>query len=407
MKKKLVSLVLTILMGIFVGGITFYCLYKNNAFSKITYEKKYVCLNEKNLNLSFLQLESNGKNIIYSPLSIKNALAMLNEGADGNTKEEINNLLKDVPVNKYNDVKNKVSFANAIFIKDGYQENMKSDYISNIGEKYGAEVKYDDFRNSNNLNKWVNEKTFNLIRDPFGDLSEELKVVLINALAIDLSWEYKIDTNDTYGADFYLESGEILEATTMKNTYNEGISYYQDDDLTLISLPLEKTIDSNLEFVAIMPTNLKNYTESLTSELLQDDLAKMKEITKETSLYIPKFNFDYSLDFENDLIYLGIKDAFDEYNANFSRMSNNFLYVDEAIHKATIEFSEDGIKAAAITALMMNDTMLPADGSVTIKIDKPFMFLIKNKENDDIWFIGNVFEPNHWEEDAKEYLARE
>ena len=68
------------------------------------------------------------------------------------------------------------------------------------------------------------------------------------------------------------------------------------------------------------------------------------------SLHLPKFKFSYDLDFQNDLIKMGMTDAFDGKKANFTNISSSPLYVNKALHKANIELSEEGIKASATTA---------------------------------------------------------
>ena len=102
---------------------------------------------------------------------------------------------------------------------------------------------------------------------------------------------------------------------------------------------------------------------------------------------------------------LGIEDAFDREKANFSNMTETSLFVSKAIHKADVKFSEEGIRAAAVTIFAMekNTMILEEYVPITVKIDKPFMFLIKDKATGEIWFVGTMYEPNLWENDKVEY----
>ena len=87
-------------------------------------------------------------------------------------------------------------------------------------------------------------------------------------------------------------------------------------------------------------------------------------------------------------------------------MANESLYVSDALHKANIDFTEKGVKAAAVTAFVMKANMaLPVEEKhpVEININKPFMFLIRDKNTKEIWFTGTVYEPNKWEDDRAEY----
>ena len=124
-------------------------------------------------------------------------------------------------------------------------------------------------------------------------------------------------------------------------------------------------------------------------------------------IYMPRFSFEYDLELRQDLINLGITDAFDEGTADFSNMAElqagENLYVGDALHKANIDFTEKGIKAAAVTLFIMKTNAIimeePKEPE-TIRIDKPFLYLIKDKNTDEIWFVGTVYQPNSWEEET-------
>lgn len=84
-------------------------------------------------------------------------------------------------------------------------------------------------------------------------------------------------------------------------------------------------------------------------------------------------------------------------NADFTNMSDGDLSVTDAIHKATIDFSIEGVKAAAITGFgMKNGAILGIHDTITF--DKPFMYIIRDTKTKDIWFIGKVYEPTKMNE---------
>ena len=86
-------------------------------------------------------------------------------------------------------------------------------------------------------------------------------------------------------------------------------------------------------------------------------------------------------------------------------MSNRNLYVSDALHKANIDFTEKGVKAAAVTVFIMKDNAMIAKENKPeeIKINKPFLYLIRDKNTKEIWFVGTVYEPNLWEKDKEDY----
>ena len=366
-----------------------------------------------NLDYAFFNYETSKQNLIYSPLSIKNGLALLYAGAAGNTKTQIENVLGDVTIlGKTTNIADKFSLANAVFVRDTFEKSILPSYTEKAEKSYGAEIISDDFLNSNKIDNWVSQKTFGLINNLDMEIDKETKMVLINALAIQLDWLHQFDTSDTAGDTFTNEDGEEMTVTTMTQiTHADDIRYYFDQDVTLLTMPLEKAGDAELEFIAIMPTtgNLSSYLKSFTpsdieSKLALSTAANALEVGAE--IHIPRFKFDYELDFKKDLISLGVVDVFDPTLADFSNMATSSLFVSDAVHKANIDFSEKGIKAAAVTAFGMKVTsvMAPDDSQpIVVQINKPFLFLIRDKNNHATWFTGTVYKPNLWSDDLDFY----
>jgi len=361
----------------------------------------------------FLKLENNKKNMLYSPLSIRYGLNMLKKGAKGNTYDEINKLIGNTELPKYKSIDKYLSLANGIFIRDMYYEYVKQSYINTLKEKYDAEIIQDEFKDAQNANKWIENKTLGIIKKMLKDeIVQNSEMIIINALAIDMEWYYHFDCDETYGGTFYLDDGQEMKATMMSNDEIKSnyISYYIDDDITVLTMSLKNYNGTQLEFMAIMPDkNLNTFIENVSKEQITQIDKKLKLSSDEkdgVNIIIPKFKFNYDLKLKGDLMNLGINDAFN-YTADFSKMTEEELYVSEALHKADIEFSEDGIKAAAVTVFAMGDLDGPPDEEekhpINIIIDKPFMFVIRDRETKDIWFTGTVYKPNSWENDKKKY----
>ena len=368
---------------------------------------------ESDFSLKFLKLENKKQNMVYSPLSIKYALNMLNEGAVGNTKTQIENVIGDLNLIKYNTIDEVLSLANSVYIRDTFAEYVKENYRRTITEKYNAEVNYDSFSNATNINKWIEDKTLGIIKNMLDDETVQdptNNMILINALAIDMGWENPFDTSDTYGEDFYLEDGNAMTATMMnKETMGDDVSYYKDNDITALTMNLQEYDNMQFEFVAIMPEeNLSDYIETLTIEdvnTILEDTTLASDTPYGVDISIPKFSFDYNLQLKQDLMDLGMTDAFDEILADFSNMASEKLCVGDALHKADIDFSEEGIRAAAVTVITMKTNAIMPDENQPeeIKIDKPFLYFIRDKQTNEIWFVGTVYEPNSWDEDIEEY----
>jgi len=368
---------------------------------------------------TFLKFENEKKNILYSPLSIEYALNMLQEGAAGNTYKEINKLIGNTELAKYESIEDNLSFANGLFIRDIYSEFIIANYVNTLKEKYDAEVIVDPFKDAHNANKWIEDKTLGIIKNVLDDKVVQRRdtgMIIINALAIDMEWVRPFLSEDTQGDIFYLDDGSEMEATMMLNeeVRNDCISYYKGSDITAVSMDLKEYKGKQFEFMAIMPKeNLSAYVENVTMKQIDEIDKNLKSSYSEpdgVNVRIPKFKFDYELKLKDDLKSLGVNDAFNKKSADFSKMADlvklqGKVFVSEAIHKADIEFTEKGVKAAAVTVIVMGFPlgMQAPKRPVEVRINKPFMFVIRDKSTKNIWFTGTVYKPNAWADDSSDY----
>ena len=501
-----------IVILLLVGGIfgSVYFLNNKKTDEKITSQEKEVSspyrLTNNDLNdfdLYFMQLENNEKNMVYSPLSIKYALGMLEEGANGETKEQISNIIGEYKSNKYVN-SNNMSFANAMFIKDTFKDRVKSNYINNLKNKYNAEVVYDSFKTSDTVNKWVSNKTLNLINNLLDDAPNN-DFMLVNALAIDMEWVNKIQSKDKDYSVYYLHrdfsafvselrsSGhtelkfkglndgvKALEIAAVANKYDiindlgeenirktiteeytewingdgkkycdvdptkitqndinnyvdnfidelsEGykdissstdFTFYNGDDAKVFAKDLKTYNGITLQYIGIMPTkdNLKTYIENINAKKVNELIDNLKSIELDSfkdrvvthiTGYIPVFNYDYKLDLNNDLTKLGITNIFDPQKADLSNLSDG-AYIDKTLHKATIDFSNDGIKASAVTvgggkgdgACEFDHIYKMPVEKIDLTFDKPYIYLIRDKDSGEVWFAGSVYEPTKYTPD--------
>lgn len=463
-------------------------------------------------DLYFLKLENNGKNEVYSPLSIKYALEMLAEGSDGDSKAQIDAVIGDYKAKKYDNNSN-MSFANAMFIRDTFQEEVKDEYKDTLKDKYNAEIIIDKFESPSNINKWISDKTFGLIPNLISDVDGK-DFFLVNALAIDMKWNYLIHcaSGNNKNVPCYTESGtyyviydheklqgedyeyERLEYPYMgddnfpsikfngkdnvkgvrvlasfnrydavgtigedkireevKKAYNEWLKtddakyleqedpdavadrfvkelkanygkaeastdfmLYDDDNVKAFAKDLKTYNNTTLEYVAIMPKteSLTSYIDKVTVEDINNVINNLKEMKIENFKEgyatiiegdIPLFKYEYELDLLNDLKKLGITDVFDKTKANLGSMLKNAngASIVEAKHKAVIEFSNEGIKAAAATEegglgnanFKFNYLFEVPTVRIDLTFDKPYLYLIRDKASGEVWFIGTVYEP--------------
>ena len=368
-----------------------------------------------NFDIKMLKLENKKKNMIYSPLSIKYALNLVRYGADGKTKEELDSVLGTKEITKYDNIKDHLSLANSVFIKTSFKDFVLSSYLEDVKNNLNTEIMYDDFKNAKNVNDWISNKTFDMLKDVVTDeqiTNEDLRMLLINALAIDMEWVRPFDEANIRGQEFTKEDGSKVEVTMMHgkfDNYDDDFKYYKDDNVSIISKDLKEYDGKQFELIAILPEeSLEDYINNLKDNDLDDLFGKLTGVdsNSDVNLAIPKFEYEYSMDdFKDNLKAIGLVDMFDEKTANFSKMASKELYVSDGIHKAKIEFGEKGVKAAAVTVIMMfeKSSIEPQKKTINITFDKPFMYVIRDKDSKEIWFMGTVYEPNLWKNDKDQY----
>lgn len=153
-------------------------------------------------DLAFLHLENKQENVIYSPLSIKYALAMLADGANGRSREQITAVIGDYQPKAYLNSANR-SLANAMFIRTDFAEQVKQSFKDTLDSKYHASVILDPFTSPDNANKWVEDKTLGIIKNTFteADINTEAVFALVNALAVDTKWKNQLECADQSDKD--------------------------------------------------------------------------------------------------------------------------------------------------------------------------------------------------------------
>lgn len=363
--------------------------------------------------MQFLRLEDKQENVIYSPLSLLTALKMLRDGAKGKAKEELDAVIQNIPASNYQNIDSILSFANGLFIRDTYEGCVRKEYKDHLLQKYDANVIYDSFQSAENINGWISDKTFKIITNMMNDSEvqpEIVKMILVNALAIDMEWEHPFCVCDTCGGEFFLENGKSMIATTMSR---ENVPYYKDEVVTAVSLDLKQYGDTQLEFIGIKPEeNLREYMMKFSREKFQDIMNHMviPSYPYCSHLRIPRFSYQYDLNANDDLDKMGVKEVFcgsaDLTNIYDPAVAKEPLSLGGVKHKAKIDFTEKGVKAAAATVIFAIASAMNVERKVEyLSFDKPFLYIIRDKNTKQIWFVGTVYEPNSWDKDKVEHYS--
>ncbi len=239
--------------------------------------------------------------------------------------------------------------------------------------------------------------------------------------------EYNLTIRDIYDRDnktdeelfeLYLDDYiEEINSNYKKIDASTDFSFYTDENIKVFAKSLKEYDGKQLEYIGIMPLNknLDEYVKDITDKDINTLLGQLKKIelnnfkdgvvTKITG-FIPKFKFDYELDLMNDLKTLGIKNVFEIGKANLKNITSDELYINKVSHKSNIEFTQDGIKASAVTYAGGKGSGgtfdyyydVPVE-EIDLTFDKPYMFIIRDKKTEEVWFTGTVYNPLLYSED--------
>ena len=340
-----------------------------------------------NFSVELLKKCFDGKsNTLISPLSVSSALAMTANGANGQTKDEMEKVLgSGMPLDELNKYLSsfigsltsgedfKLKNANSIwFIKDN-NFNVNNEFLQTNADFYHAEI-YKRAYNSeivNDINNWVSEHTDGMI-DKLLDNGDALSnIALINATAFDAKWE-------NYYYDNFVEDGTFTDANSNEQSVTMLISeeneYINGDNCTGF---IKKYKGGKYGFAAILPDSNVSISDFVGS-LNGDKLFKMLQNAESTNVVakMPKFEYEYSAELSEALKALGMPTAFSD-SADFSGISGDKLHISDVLHKTKISVTEEGTRAVAATGVVMSAA---PDGDKQVILNRPFMYMILDNE---------------------------
>jgi serpin B len=211
---------------------------------------------------------------------------------------------------------------------------------------------------------------------------------LINAIYFNGTWKYRFDQEKTSRRPFHITPENTVEVATM--TQKGDFPYTSNDLSSAIELPYGRGNYSMVFLLPLPEKSLDEVAEALTPENWQQWLDSFDTLN-DLTIYVPKFTFSYKKKLNDPLIDLGLDVAFSG-NADFSGINPDIdLYISEVRHKTFIKVDEKGTEAAAVTSVEIRYTS--AGPEYTFLLDRPFLFVIKEKYTGAILFIGRVSNP--------------
>lgn len=349
------------------------------------------------------QSESAHENSLVSPLSVEAALAMTLNGASGETRTQMEEMLgmktdalnealcgylSNLPQEK----ECRLSFANGIWFRDeGFEPNEA--FLQKNADTYKAELcaapmNADTCRD---INHWVKEKTEGMIPEIVKEFNPDTVMCLVNALVFDAKWQTDYESDQLFERMFVLEDASEKRTDFMKSTEH---TYLEDEKAEGF---IKNYKGGRYGFAALLPkegVTLQEYLNELTGEHLYEMLKAEQDV--KVNVLIPEFKADYAKTLNETLQNLGMKDAFDVGKADFSNMGQaeaGNIFVSEVLHKTYIEVNEQGTRAAAATAVVNECGAIEPEESKQVFLTRPFLYMIVDREAGIPIFIGTMYDP--------------
>ncbi len=347
-----------------------------------------------------------GKNIFVSPLSVAMALGMTYNGAAGATQQAMQEVLelggmdlaavnqsyRDL-IDLLRDLDATVEFliANSIWYRNTM--TFKQEFLSLNQQFFDAAVRALDFTlpsASDTINGWVRSNTNGKIEEIVPKpIPAEIVMYLINAIYFKGDWTYQFDKDLTRDASFNLANGSQTTVDMMSHGDEVTIGHGWFDGIQIGDLRYGGQAFSMTILLPETPAEIDALVNQMTDANWNTWIGGLGE--GDMLVAMPKFTLEYEIKLNEVLEALGMGVAFVPYVADFSGMccAPGDLYIDEVKHKTFVDVNEEGTEAAAVTSVSVGLTSAP----MSFTVDRPFVFVIREKFSGTILFMGKVVDP--------------
>lgn len=346
------------------------------------------------------------ENRVFSPLNLYMALAVLAEITDGESRQQILNLLNAADMetlrtqaqavwnaNYCADDMSTSVLANSLWLDESLDFNR--DTIDYLAEAYYAST-YQGTMGADDLNgllqEWLNDQTGGLLKDQAGnaELDPDAVLALASTVYFQARWTEEFEKEDTEQGIFHTPSGDV-DCEFMHQTRDQA--YYCSGEFSAVAQDF--TSGGTMWF--ILPDDGVSIDDLLADpevmEFIMEGYAFENHEFVTVNMSVPKFDVSSSLDLTEGLKALGITDIFDSEAADFSPITSiRDAAVTQAQHAARVTIDEEGCTAAAYVQLGMGGGGMP-DREVDFVLDRPFLFVIAGMDGQPL-FAGVVNQPN-------------
>jgi len=355
--------------------------------------------------------EDSGKNVIVSPISAALALAMVYNGASGETQvamdnalrlrgmsmEDINHACEMLNVlleNPGQDIE--LTIANSLWLKESFK--FRPDYLERNASFFDALIQTIDFRSpgaAGTINQWVADATRNRIKKIIASIDPETIMILINAVYFKGAWAEPFDPALTAEKEFYMLSGDTIRHPLMERT--DKFYYFATDQFQAVRLPYG---DTRMEMQLYLPSQEYGLSR-LLGDVKDENWRQWQDQfhNQEGTVMLPRFTLEYEKVLNDPLMNLGMTVAFDRNLADFSGMADlsgdQVIFIKEVRQKTFLEVNEKGTEAAAATSVTMALATSVMQESVPFQmvVDRPFLCAIVDRGTGLVLFMGAIVDP--------------
>lgn len=349
------------------------------------------------------------KNYMFSPISVKMALALAANGASGETQEELLNALGLSSLDEFNSVSKdlierysqtdilSLNIANSVWVnKDKTSQNFSKNFKKTATDYYNADVKTVNNKNAmSEINSWVSNKTNKKITVIVKD-TDDFWAMLVNAIYFKGAWQNEFSESATKPDEFTSADGTKTQIDFMNRT--GWMSCAETKSAKIVELPYKNRLDKfdkngdyiDTEYYGDLDVSMYviDADDINVAEELEAAIADKTFKSSYIKLSMPKFKIEYSESLNDMLKNIGIQTAFKPRKAQFENMfASGNMWFSDTFHKTFISVDEKGTEAAAVTAIGMGGTSLPPKPT-EVKFNKPFYFVIRDNTSGEILFMG-------------------
>jgi len=348
-------------------------------------------------------------NNFFSPYSIYTSLVLFYEGAEGDTKQQLAEVLyleeaKRETGNNLRQLNRElhkretdgiaIKTANALWLDK--EVSLKRNFKTRANRFYDAIVRSLDFRNRpdesiTEINNWVFDKTDGFISNILlpSSIQDETKIIATNTIYFLGKWADDFSKDDTKYDAFYISPEEACRVLFMNKT--SSYSSYETEYFQAIEIPYLQDELAVVIFLPIQGHTLEDFLQSFDYEQYKETINSYT--TRRLEVSIPRFEFSSNYGLKAILSKLGLHDLFTQ-RADLTGISDfkPGLMLDEMYHQTHIEVKEEGTEARAIT--ISNFNILGFDINPSFAANRPFIFIIRDKISESILFSGTLYNPD-------------